>query len=119
MLLAKSFVLMILVKFRGVKLTTLGKTLNTKQIISGMAATSDLKIADIEPIVNRFIEVMVLALSMEEDVILTHFGRFVVKRHAAKVGHNPTTLEPVDIPERNSIKFRPFGNLKVKVNGFH
>jgi nucleoid DNA-binding protein len=52
-------------------------------------------------------------LSRGEKVLISGFGSFIVAKRKEKKGVNPQTGEPVMIPGRNSIKFRPSKNLRT------
>ncbi len=65
-----------------------------------------------QKIVDFILETIKGRLTLGEKVLLSGFGCFNVVRRRAKKGVNPQTGEPVLIPGRNSIKFKPSKNLK-------
>lgn len=56
------------------------------------------------------------ALASGENVKITGFGEFCVKTRAARVGKNPLTGEPVQIPEKKAVIFKPAKALKDMMN---
>ena len=68
--------------------------------------------AESQKIVDLIIDIIKKRLSRGEKVLLSGFGCFTVMRRKEKKGVNPQTGEPVVIPGRNSIKFKPSKYLK-------
>jgi DNA-binding protein HU-beta len=68
--------------------------------------------ADAQKIVDLILEIVKGRLSQGEKVLISGFGCFTVVRRKDKRGVNPQTGEPVIIPGRNSIKFKPSKYLK-------
>ncbi len=56
------------------------------------------------------------ALSNGNKVTLVGFGTFSVTQRAARIGRNPRTKAPINIPASNSVKFKPGTALKTAVN---
>ncbi|MBN2338578.1 MAG: HU family DNA-binding protein [Acidobacteria bacterium] len=75
-------------------------------------AHGGLSYVESQKIVDFILETIKSRLSLREKVLLSGFGCFNVVRRRAKKGVNPQTGEPVLIPGRNSIKFKPSKNLK-------
>ena len=55
------------------------------------------------------------ALVSGQTVKISSFGTFSIREKAARVGRNPKTGEPVDVPAKNKIRFRPSKELKDRV----
>jgi len=53
------------------------------------------------------------ALHRGEEVRLTGFGTFLVRRRAARKGMDIRTRAPIEIPERNAVVFRAGRSLAV------
>ena len=68
--------------------------------------------AECQKIVDLIIDIIKKRLSREEKVLLSGFGCFTVMKRKEKKGVNPQTGEPVVIPGRNSVKFKPSKYLK-------
>ncbi len=67
-------------------------------------------------IVQNIIEKKSNALANGNDVKLSSFGSFILKRKKARMGRNPKTKVEALISERNVIVFRPSMQLKNKIN---
>lgn len=52
-------------------------------------------------------------LSSGEDVQITNFGRFELRRHEGRTMKNPKTGEQHEIPDRYVVHFTPSENLKA------
>lgn len=62
-------------------------------------------------------ESITASLKNEERVQLPGFGSFSTGRTKARTGRNPSTGEPIDIPESVKVKFKMGKELKEAVNG--
>lgn len=62
------------------------------------------------------LDTMAEALEQGESVNVSGFGVFEVVRRKPRVGRNPHTKEPVPIPERDVVTFRPSEKLKLRMN---
>ena len=76
-------------------------------------AHGGLSYVETQKIVNFILETMKDRLSYGEKVLLSGFGCFFVEKRKTKRGVNPRTGEPLIIPERNSVKFKPSKYLKT------
>ena len=56
------------------------------------------------------------ALARGEKVTIRGFGTFSRTQRAPRVGRNPKTGEPIDIPASPSVSFKPSRVLKDAVN---
>ncbi len=72
-----------------------------------------LSYADSQKIVDLIIETIKGRLARGEKVLISGFGCFSVMRRKDKKGVNPQTGEPVIIPGRNAVKFKPSKYLKT------
>ena len=67
--------------------------------------------------VDAVLDEIARALVRSEDVLITGFGTFTVEVKAPRLGRNPQTGAPVQIPERSVVKFRPGVRLLEYVRG--
>ena len=72
-----------------------------------------LSYADCQRIVDLIIETIKRRLARGEKVLISGFGCFSVMKRKDKKGVNPQTGEPVIIPGRNAVKFKPSKYLKT------
>ncbi len=91
--------------------------MNKNDLISAVTSTSGTSKANAAKAVDAVCDVITDALSRGEDVRLTGFGSFSVANRSARVGRNPRTGEPIDIPASRQPKFKAGKQLKDAVNG--
>ena len=76
----------------------------------------DLPAADIELAVNLIINTLSEAIARDERIEVRGFGAFSLHHLKPRIGRNPKTGEPVTLPARRSIHFKPGKELKESVN---
>ena len=62
---------------------------------------------EVRAIVQAFLDNVVEEVGRDSRLEFRDFGVFEVKLREARMGQNPKTLEPVPIPRRKSVKFKP------------
>ncbi|MBQ0931960.1 integration host factor subunit alpha [Ideonella sp. 4Y16] len=67
--------------------------------------------------VEAFFEIVNAALVSGEDVKLSGFGNFTIRRKAPRPGRNPRTGEAIPIAARNVVTFHASQKLKALVQG--
>jgi DNA-binding protein HU-beta len=75
-------------------------------------AHGGLSYADAQKTVDLMLEIIKKRLSRGEKVLISGFGCFTVVKRRDKKGVNPRTGDPVIVPGRNAIKFKPSKYLK-------
>lgn len=68
-----------------------------------------------EEAVDTVFETITEALGRGEEVIISGFGSFFVKKRSARAGVNPRTGEKIQIAETKTPKFRAGKGLKTAV----
>ena len=89
--------------------------MNKNELVAAMAEKSGLSKKNCAVALDAFIESSVDALKSGDKVHLVGFGTFEVKERAARVGRNPRTKEPVNIPASKHPAFKPGKVLKETV----
>jgi len=56
------------------------------------------------------------ALAAGEEVVVTDNFKIYVETKAARDGHNPRTGQPITIPAKNVIKFKPYKHFTDAIN---
>ena len=90
--------------------------MNKAELINAVAAAADVSKKDAEAVINATLEAITGALKEGEKVQLVGFGSFEVKPRAARVGRNPKTKEPVQIPASKTPVFKAGKALKDAVS---
>jgi integration host factor subunit alpha len=67
--------------------------------------------------VKIMIELIKSTLETGEDVMISNFGKFCVKKKTKRRGRNPTTGEDLMLAPRKVVRFRSSRKLKEKLNG--
>ena len=75
-------------------------------------AHGGLSFHDARKVVDLFLDIIKGRLIRGEKVLISGFGCFRTVRRKDRKGINPQTGEPIIIPGRNAITFKPSKNLK-------
>jgi integration host factor subunit alpha len=67
-------------------------------------------------VVEQLLEIMKKALASEENILISGFGKFVVKRKRARRGRNPQTNQDLQLKARKVVVFKTSGVLRKKIN---
>lgn len=86
--------------------------MNKADLVSMIAAKSNLTKKDSESALNAFVETVQAALKKGEKIQLVGFGTFEVRNRAARTGINPRTKESIKIPATKAPVFKAGKALK-------
>ena len=67
-------------------------------------------------VVERLFDIMKQALERGEDLLVSGFGKFVVKNKGARRGRNPQTSEQLQLRARRVVVFKASGVLRKRIN---
>lgn len=67
-------------------------------------------------VVERLFELIKRALENKEDLLVSGFGKLIVKEKAERRGRNPQTTEDLQLRERRVVVFKTSGVLRNKIN---
>ena len=90
--------------------------LNKSGLVEAMSKKSRLTKKDCEAALNAVIAIITDALKNGDRVTLVGFGAFEVKQRAARIGRNPKTNVPTEIPASKMPVFKPGKALKSTVS---
>ncbi len=68
------------------------------------------------PVIETTFATIKEAMCTRQTVAVSGFGHFSTKKHAARIGRNPSTGAAMDIPEAIVPKFKAAAALKAAVN---
>lgn len=71
---------------------------------------------DVELAVNCMIEQIADTLASGERIEIRDFGSFTVRQRTARIARNPKTGEPVAIPAKAVIHFKPGKQMKDRID---
>jgi DNA-binding protein HU-beta len=89
--------------------------LNKAELVDAIASEANLSKTDAENALNAFINTIQNAVSAGDKVTLPGFGTYAPTLRKARMGMDPRTREPVQIPERKSAKFSVGSKFKAQV----
>ena len=67
-------------------------------------------------LVDTVFEVIRQTLESGEDVLISSFGKFSIRKKQERRGRNPQTGEPIMLPPRKVVTFKCAGVLRDKIN---
>lgn len=88
--------------------------MNKSELINAMAAESGLSKTDAKKALDAFISVVTNAMKEGDKVALVSFGTFSVSERAGRTGINPSTKQPIEIPAKKVVKFKPGAELELE-----
>jgi integration host factor subunit alpha len=68
-------------------------------------------------IIETLLEIIKRTLVDREDLLISGFGKFCVKRKNQRRGRNPATGDDLILRERKVVTFKCSGKLRRKING--
>jgi DNA-binding protein HU-beta len=89
--------------------------MNKAELIALTAEKTNVSKKDAEAVITAALDAITAALAAEEKVQLVGFGAFEVKSRAARLGRNPKTKEPIEIPASTVPVFKAGKALKDAV----
>ena len=90
--------------------------MNKAELVSMIAAKSNLTKKDSEMALNAFVETVQGALKKGEKIQLVGFGTFEVRQRSARNGVNPRTKQSIRIPASKAPVFKAGKALKESCN---
>ena len=89
--------------------------MNKTELITAAAESAGLTKKDTERVVNAVVDAITAALVKGDKVQLSGFGTFETKVREARVGRNPHTKQPIEIPATRVPAFKASKALKDTV----
>jgi len=90
--------------------------LTKDKIINEAYTQLGLRKSDARQVVEQLLEIMKGTLQNGEDLLISGFGKFVVKEKKARRGRNPQTLHDLQLRARRVVVFKTSGILRKKIN---
>jgi len=89
-----------------------------KEIVRTISEEIGLTQLQTKEIVQKTFDAIVETLVAEGRIELRNFGVFEVKRRAARMARNPKTCEPVPVPEKCVVTFKPGKEMEERVREY-
>ncbi|KIX14049.1 integration host factor subunit alpha [Dethiosulfatarculus sandiegensis] len=93
--------------------------LTKEKIIEALFEEIDIPKSESRRLVENTLEIIKSALESGEDVLLSGFGKFVVKRKQPRRGRNPQTKQDIQLRARKVVVFKVSGVLRTNINNGH
>ena len=91
-------------------------TLTKASIIEMVAAGNGWSQKQSVEYVDLLLEIMKSALASGEDLLISGFGKFMVKEKRERKGRNPATGDDLTIRSRKMVTFKCSGRLRDHIN---
>jgi nucleoid DNA-binding protein len=89
------------------------KNVTKKCLVDEITKRSNLSRHDVQTVVQGVLDQMVEAIGQGKRIEIRDFGVFEVKSRAARTAQNPKTLEPVPVPPKLAVRFKPGRLMKA------
>ncbi len=90
-------------------------TITKKELIDRIADTAAQRRVQVKRVVQQFLDEIVNELGKGNRLEFRDFGVFETKIRKARKAQNPKTLEPVDVPAKQTVKFKVGRLMKQKL----
>jgi integration host factor subunit alpha len=91
--------------------------LTKEDLIGSVQNQSGTSKSESSSLVESILAIIKTTLVNGEDVLISGFGRFIVKEKAARRGRNPQTGDDLTLDSRRVITFKCSPLLRDKING--
>jgi len=90
-------------------------TVTKKELVDRVAARTNTNRLVVKQIIQEFLDGVVAEIGDGNRLEFREFGVFEVRQRAARMAQNPKTLEPVHVPPKRAVKFKPGRMMKIKL----
>ncbi len=89
------------------------KNVTKKHLVDEITRRTSLSRCDVQVVVQGVLDQMIEAIGQGKRIEIRDFGVFEVKARAARTAQNPKTLEPVPVPPKLAVRFKPGRLMKA------
>ncbi len=93
------------------------KTFTKADLIEAIQQETGFPLKRSSEAVESILNVIKGSLESGEDVLISGFGKFCVKKKSERKGRNPYTGDEMQLRPRKVVTFRCSGKLRDKING--
>lgn len=90
--------------------------MNKAELVDIVAADAGTTKKDAEQIINKVMDTIIKSVASGEKVTLVGFGTFEARNRKARLGRNPKTNEPLNIPAKRVAGFKVGKEFSEAVN---
>jgi integration host factor subunit beta len=91
-------------------------TITKKELIDRIADGTASRRVQVKKVVQRFLDEIIKELGQGNRLEFRDFGVFETKLRKARKAQNPKTLEPVEVPEKRTVKFKVGRLMKQRLS---
>lgn len=91
-------------------------TITKKELIDRIADATQERRVQVKRIVQQFLDEVIGELGRGNRLEFRDFGVFETKLRKARRAQNPKTLQPVEVPEKRTVKFKVGRLMKQKLS---
>ena len=91
-------------------------SLTKDDIVKALAKENGYPLNHTVDMVETLLELIKTTLASGEDVLISGFGKFCVKKKRERRGRNPATGEAMMLAPRRVVTFKCSGQLREKIN---
>ena len=92
-------------------------TITKKELIDRIAQASDQRRVLVKRVVQQFLDEIIGELGKGNRLEFRDFGVFETKLRKARRAQNPKTLQPVEVPEKRTVKFKVGRLMRARLGG--
>jgi integration host factor subunit beta len=90
-------------------------TITKKELIDRISDATNGRRVQVKRVVQRFLDEIVSELGRGNRLEFRDFGVFETKLRKARKAQNPKTLQPVNVPQKRTVKFKVGRLMKQKL----
>ncbi len=90
--------------------------LTKDKIINRVYTNLDLRKSEARQVVEQLLEIMKRTMESGEDILISGFGKFLIKDKQARRGRNPQTRCDLQLRARKVVVFKTSGILRKKID---
>src|SRR6266480_3688668 len=91
-------------------------TITKKELIDRIGDGTGHRRVQVKRVVQQFLDEIIAELGRGNRLEFRDFGVFETKLRKARRAQNPKTLQPVDVPEKRTVKFKVGRLMKQKLS---
>ncbi len=90
-------------------------TVTKKELVDRVTEKTKASRLVVKQIIQEFLDGVIAEIGDGNRLEFREFGVFEVKQRAARMAQNPKTLEPVHVPPKRAVRFKPGRMMKIKL----
>lgn len=91
--------------------------MNKAELIEALADKAGVQKQSAKKMLDAYIDIVTEKLAKKEEIVIVGFGTLVPRPQNTRLARNPKTGDPVQIPARTTVKFKPGKFLLEAMNG--